>query len=252
MNVENVSIPSGPMIAHLLCVPGRSTTCRVLASSASAPRICVSSPRITSAMPSSSRHIRPGTIASAVPGTRVNPCRDGAEIGGTSAIRRLDPALAAADHAAGDQGHAFGNARRHTASGAPARIHHWPRAARRAARCARRGCGPDDPSRRRGSSSCPNRWQARRCPAWREVSSAAWRMSSDRGDWTRRTRSESHSRTEPASGSSRRSARMPRRREASTCIYQRAAASSSLARASTQRSPSGVSSFFQNGAWVFR
>ena len=33
---------------------------------------------------------------------------------------------------------------------------------------------------------------------------------------------------------------------------QRAAATSSLARASTQRSPSGVSSFFQNGAWVFR
>ena len=34
--------------------------------------------------------------------------------------------------------------------------------------------------------------------------------------------------------------------------YQRAAASSSLARASTQRSPSGIRSFFQNGARVFR
>ena len=33
---------------------------------------------------------------------------------------------------------------------------------------------------------------------------------------------------------------------------QRAAAASSLARASTQRSPAGVSSFFQNGACVFR
>ncbi len=35
-------------------------------------------------------------------------------------------------------------------------------------------------------------------------------------------------------------------------IPQRASAASSLTRASTQRAPSGVCSFFQNGAWVFR
>lgn len=33
---------------------------------------------------------------------------------------------------------------------------------------------------------------------------------------------------------------------------QRASAASSLTRASTQRAPCGVSSFFQNGAWVLR
>ena len=33
---------------------------------------------------------------------------------------------------------------------------------------------------------------------------------------------------------------------------QRASAASSLTRASTQREPSGVLSFFQNGAWVLR
>ena len=33
---------------------------------------------------------------------------------------------------------------------------------------------------------------------------------------------------------------------------QRAKAWSSLTRASTQRAPSGVTSFFQNGAWVLR
>lgn len=35
-------------------------------------------------------------------------------------------------------------------------------------------------------------------------------------------------------------------------IPQRSSAASSAARASTQRSPPGVRSFFQNGAWVFR
>lgn len=33
---------------------------------------------------------------------------------------------------------------------------------------------------------------------------------------------------------------------------QRASAASSLTRASTQRAPSGVTSFFQKGAWVLR
>src|SRR5690242_9007197 len=41
------------------------------------------------------------------------------------------------------------------------------------------------------------------------------------------------------------------RRVRQTWPYQREAASSSLARASTQRSPSGRCSFFQNGARVF-
>ena len=34
--------------------------------------------------------------------------------------------------------------------------------------------------------------------------------------------------------------------------HHRAAAASSASRASTQRAPCGVRSFFQNGAWVFR
>lgn len=38
----------------------------------------------------------------------------------------------------------------------------------------------------------------------------------------------------------------------SNCQVQRSAAASSLARASTQRPPSGVCSFFQNGARVLR
>ena len=43
----------------------------------------------------------------------------------------------------------------------------------------------------------------------------------------------------------------PRIRVAAS-MPQRASAASSATRASTQRSPSGVLSFFQNGAWVFR
>src|SRR5437667_9719 len=61
--------------AHLLCVPGRTTTrgaaCAHVSSS-SAPRICVSSPRITSGTPSASRQTSPGTSQRRVPGTGVN------------------------------------------------------------------------------------------------------------------------------------------------------------------------------------
>src|SRR5437762_26523 len=75
MNVANVSIPFAPTSAHLLCVPGSTTArrvpCRAVGSS-SVPKICVSSPRITSGTPAASRHRRPGTIDRRVPGTAVN------------------------------------------------------------------------------------------------------------------------------------------------------------------------------------
>ena len=63
--------------------------------------ICVSSPRMTSGMPSASRVRTPGTIASA----RSARCDEAAARGRSSAgghchVGRLDPALAAADHAA--------------------------------------------------------------------------------------------------------------------------------------------------------
>lgn len=63
----------------------------------------------------------------------------------------------------------------------------------------------------------------------------------------RHPNAEKHS--DPPLGAPRSTAAQPTLR---ATIPQRASAASSLTRASTQRAPSGVCSFFQNGAWVFR
>ena len=86
------------IVAHLLCVPGRTIRCRPIAdrgSSAMAPKICVSSPRITSGapvrvarpdrmvtgMPSSASRAAPaiqvaGSAGQSTYGTSIQPLRD--------------------------------------------------------------------------------------------------------------------------------------------------------------------------------
>jgi hypothetical protein len=55
--VEKRSILPPRTSTHLLCVPGRQ-----IVPSTAQPRICDSSPRITSGTPAASRHETPGTI----------------------------------------------------------------------------------------------------------------------------------------------------------------------------------------------
>src|SRR5579864_954124 len=67
MNVVKSTIRPCSTRAHLLCVPGR-TASTPSSSGATAPSNCVSSPRMTSGVPATSRVVTPGTIASASSG----------------------------------------------------------------------------------------------------------------------------------------------------------------------------------------
>ena len=101
MNVVKSTTRPCSTRAHLLCVPG-STASTPRSSGPIAPSNCVSSPRMTSGMPAASRVATPGTIVSASCGAlhdAIGKCR---ERRGAVDVRRLDPALAAADHSARD------------------------------------------------------------------------------------------------------------------------------------------------------
>jgi hypothetical protein len=66
-----------------------------------APSSCVSSPRITSGVPAASRVDSPGTIAISPPSVSTSRAT-AVERRRARDVRRLAPALAAADHAARD------------------------------------------------------------------------------------------------------------------------------------------------------
>ena len=208
-----------------------------------APSICVSSPRMTSGMPFASRVDDAGNDRERARRYAHEPARQRGERRGTRDVRRLDPALPAADHAARDARRAVvapvaeQRRERVARSGRPATCVMPSGALREPSTSpsrsmqigARRGRAPVDRDERRAA----HRWNSPECP---ESGPAR----------TLRSRFAAGQVVRPVAAR-RRSTRAAQRRR-----YQRAAASSSLARASTQRAPSGVCSFFQNGARVLR
>ncbi len=170
------------------------------------------------------------------------PVRQAIERRGTGDVRRFAPSLAAADHAAGDARHRVVAPVAHEpverrrerqpvetldAERPVADVEHAAAGAEPVGACAGRAPvegdqGGGHPARRRATRparSFGGRTRARRKPAW----------SAPRAGWVKR------------SG-----------RFYVAGADQRPAASSSAMRASTQRSPWGVRSFFHNGARVLR
>ena len=198
-------------IAHLLCVPGRTASVGGASSAHRARR--PASPR------RASRPERPVGVATEKarhdPDRAVRRAHDAArerrDRSRTIDVGCFDPALAAADHPAGE-------ARRRCRDSNP-----------RAARRAPAAIGVPDLLDARAA---PRAGRAPRLVV-EAIRARRRRAPVERRSGRRRGAGPTHA---PGSGAT----------------SQRAAASSSLARASTQRAPSGVCSFFQNGARVLR
>ncbi len=95
--------------AHLEWDPGRQSVARSAPSRSTAPRIWTSSPRMTSGTPAAPRVDSPGSQVDPTAARQVDRQQRRGEIndrGGARQVRRLDPALAAADHAGQHHRHA--------------------------------------------------------------------------------------------------------------------------------------------------
>ena len=170
------------------------------------------------------RHIKPGTMEAARSRNAVSDAAMRVESGRAVGVRRLDPALAAADHARCDHAAQPSGAVAAQACRAPGELCRRRRPGRPAVRSARQ----------HGAAASRAYARATVVPqsiAISRTSPIGMRPAADPIGFR-----DGHAAQDYACAA----------------CYQRAAASSSLARASTQRSPSGVCSFFQNGARVLR